>query len=334
MSRRVPPSLCAVLVVAGLLLGGCPPISGVSGRYSIIVSSMSRSFRLFVPSTYTPGQPMPLVIALHGFNMNGGLLALYSGLEEFAEQEGFVVAFPNGALTMWQSVPGGHTIYNTDALRFLLGGFDDVTFVSALIDRLSQAMSIDETRVYVCGISNGGMMSYLTAIELSDRVAAVASIAAPMPKEYTRVPHPDHPVPILIMHGTDDPILPYAGGRAQTSGALLGFMSSNDWIDLSVLDFLSVDQTVAYWIVANNTDTQTRVEHLPNTRFDDGATAVRRSYRGGDGGSEVVLYSIVGGGHTWPGAAVNIPAISEGNTCYDLSANEVMWEFFQRFRRE
>ncbi|NIA13065.1 MAG: hypothetical protein GWP08_03210 [Nitrospiraceae bacterium] len=333
MKRHVPSSLRVVLILTGLLLAGCPPVHDVSGHYQIQVNALSRSFRLFVPSSYDPARPVPLVIALHGINMTGDMLALYTGLEDYAEQERFTVVFPDGGLTMWQALPAGNSFYNSELLRRILGGYDDIAFVSALISTLSQVMNIDQTRVYVCGISNGGMMSYLTAIELSDRVAAVASIAAPMPKSYTRVSPPKHPVPLLIMHGTEDTVLPYAGGEAELSG-ILDLASQAGLLNLSILDFLSIDQTVAYWVDHNKTDTEAEVDSLPNTRLDDGATVVRRIYSGGEEGSEVVLYSIVGGGHTWPGAAVTVPLLSAGNTCYDVNANEVMWKFFQRFRRE
>lgn len=331
--KRISPLLAFFLVLSAVHLVGCPVTKVVSGHYVIEVGSQVRSFRLFVPSSYTPDAPIPLVIALHGLKMDDDILAAYTGLEQTAEREGFVVVFPNGRLTMWRAVPKGQPFTDFELVEFLFEGIDDVAFMSELIDELANALTIDETRIYVCGLSNGGMMSYLTALELSDRIAAAAAVASPMPKNYTLEPAPTKTVPFLIMHGTDDPVLPYDGGDVQLS-LLLDLAFSTGVLNFSMVDFLPIDDVAAQWARWNGAAVTPIVENLPDTDTNDGTTIVRRTYTGGAEGSDVVLYAIEGGGHTWPGAALSVPILAAGNTCYDVTANDVLWDFFRRFQRK
>jgi len=331
--RHISPHLAFFLVLAAVHLAGCPVTRVVSGHYIIKVGSQVRSFRLFVPSSYTPDAPLPLVIALHGLKMDDDMLAAYTGLEQTAEREGFAVVFPNARLTMWRAVPKGQPFTDSELVDLLFDGIDDVAFMSDLIDELANALAIDETRIYVCGLSNGGMMSYLTALELSDRVAAAAAIASPMPKNYALQPAPTKRVPFLIMHGTDDPVLPYDGGDVQLS-LLLDLAFSTGALNVSMVDFLPIDEVAAHWAEWNGASATPIVENLPDINTNDGTTVVRRTYSGGPQGSDVVLYTIEGGGHTWPGAALSVPILAAGNTCYDVTANDVLWEFFRRFQRK
>lgn len=324
--------LSLVLLLIMLLTSGCPKIRPVSGYYYLEIEPGPRSFRLFVPSSYDGTEPMPLVIVLHAFFQNAWGAAWLTGFEELAEERGFIVMFPDSLLGLWLMLPHDYELPYLWQLEPLLDIVDDVAFISALIDTLSEEINIDQTRVYATGASNGGMMSYLLAMELSDRIAAAATVMTTMPEDYLSKQAPSHPVPMLIMHGSDDPVIPYEGG------GMLGLVFSLDWNlqleDLLNFGFLSAEETAMYWASRNQTDPTPLVATLPDVDPKDGATVSRLTYTGGLGGSEVVFYIVEGGGHTWPGGRQYLPGVIVGNTCRDIDASTVIWEFFERFRRE
>ncbi len=159
---------------------------------------------------YTPPQPsasMPLLIALHGGGGRGsGMIHItYGGFNRLAERETFVVVYPDGVDKRWND---GRGLTEWRAHRERV---DDVGFIAALIDQISAEQPIDRRRVYVTGISNGGMMSYRLACELGDRIAAIAPVVAALPAHLSGCV-PPHAMPIILMNGTDDPLIPYQGG--------------------------------------------------------------------------------------------------------------------------
>jgi polyhydroxybutyrate depolymerase len=162
-------------------------------------------------------------------------------------------------------------------------------------------------------MSNGAMICYRLAAEMSDRIAAIAPVAGPMGTETC---NPSRPVPVCHFHGADDQFAPFAGGRGSRS--------------LSGANFYSVEHSIQQWVKANACGEEPKLEELP-VAVEDGTHVTRATYSGGRGGAEVVLYTIHGGGHTWPGRQ---PLLSYlGPSTRNLSANDVMWEFFQRFLR-
>jgi len=124
---------------------------------------------------------------------------------------------------------------------------------------------------------------------------------------------PKRPVPVLHFHGSDDPFVPIAGGCGPRS--------------ISQADFTSVDRSIRAWVEANGCRREPIVIEMPN-KADDGMSVLRKEYPGGRDGSEVVLYLIQGGGHTWPGREARMAAL--GKSTLDISANELMWEFFEK----
>jgi polyhydroxybutyrate depolymerase len=189
---------------------------------------------------------------------------------------------------------------------------DDVAFTRALLDDLAAAVHVDEDRIFATGMSNGGMMVYRLAAELSDRIAAIAPVGGPM-----SIPpgKPSRPVPVVHFHGTEDRLAPFHGGRGEGKSA---------W------SFESVEDSIGAWVRANGCARDPEVETLPDLES-DGTKVVRKTYGEGRAGSEVVLYVIEGGGHTWPGGPMDVGAL--GATTREISANDTMWEFFQRHPR-
>jgi polyhydroxybutyrate depolymerase len=184
---------------------------------------------------------------------------------------------------------------------------DDVGFTRSLLDDLAKVANVDARRVYATGMSNGGLMCYRLASELSDRIAAIAPVAATMGSAAC---HPKRPVSVMHFHGTDDKFLPFAGGRG-----------------VSQTDFFSVDHSIRAWVKADGCPEKPKVKAMPQ-KADDDTAVQRRTYGPGKEGAEVVLFVIQGGGHTWPGKTPKLQLL--GKSTKNISANDLMWDFFRR----
>jgi polyhydroxybutyrate depolymerase len=227
-------------------------------------------------------------------------------MSDKSDQAGFVAVYPNGTGV-------GDTMLTFNAWAAATPGAygrpDDVAFTARLLDDLGTAMKIDPKRVFATGMSNGGIMSYLLASELSDRIAAIAPVGGPMGTETCK---PKRPVSVIHFHGTDDEHAPFKGGKGKGP---------------SGTDFYSVDHSIQAWVKANACDKEPVVTKLPDTAK-DGTTITRKTYGGGKDGSEVVLVVIEGGGHTWPGQEPRLKML--GKSTKNISANDLMWEFFEK----
>ncbi len=278
---------------------------------SLEIDGRTRTYLVHVPKSYDANKPMPLVLAFHGGLTNADIMVRFSGLSEKAEAAGFVVVYPNGTgererLFTWNA--GNCCGYAK------LHNVDDVNFIGAVLDDVEKVINVDPKRIYATGISNGGMISYRLADEMSNRIAAIAAVGGPMASASCA---PKRPVPILHFHGTDDEYAPFTGGRGAKSR--------------SHTEFYSVPHTINTWAKANDCKLKPKVEKLPNL-VEDGTSVTRKTYSDGRDGSEVVLYEIEGGGHTWPGRSSW--AFYLGKTTKNISANDVMWEFFEKHARK
>ncbi len=231
------------------------------------------------------GVPRPLVLAFHGYG--GGFWDLESaaGLSDTADAHGFVVAYPQG-------IGEGPT--------WDLQGDSDTAFVTALIDRLVASQCVDPTRVFATGFSMGGGMTNVLACRLADRFAAVAPVAANHGETWGGACAPSRPVPIIAFHGTLDAFLPYEGGESPFPDRPV--TGVEEWLAA----WASLDGCAADPIV---TSVSAEVDVLTWQACD----------------APVVLYRVLGGGHTWPGG-VNDPTF--GASTDDISATELMWAFF------
>jgi polyhydroxybutyrate depolymerase len=266
-----------------------------------------RSYLLHVPAGLSAGKPVPVVLVLHGAGMNGKLMVSFSGMNAEAERSGFVAVYPNGTGALgtfltWNSggVPGSNGS----------GKPDDVGFLRLVLDDLESQLPVDRRRVHAAGLSNGGMMVYKLAAEMSDRIASVAAVAGTMT---TAGPAPLRPVPVLHVHGTADRIVPYRGsGRAGPRA----------------VGFRSVEETVRTWAQLNGCAADAVREELADVHPEDGTRVTRHVWGPGQAGAEVVLLQVSGGGHTWPGQLPTVTFI--GKSTRDIDGNAVIWEFFRR----
>jgi polyhydroxybutyrate depolymerase len=270
------------------------------------IGGRGRSYLLHAPRGLDPDQPTPVVLALHGATMNGPLMAWYTGLNDLADRTGFLTVYPNGTGAGQELYWNAGDCCGPPARERV----DDVAFLRAVLDDLASVRRIDPRRVFATGISNGAMMAYRLASELSDRVAAVAPVAGTMATETCS---PARPIPVIHFHGTLDEYVPFGGGRGAKS--------------ITGVYHRSVEHSLRCWVRANGCREEPSVEELPD-RADDGTHVTRLTYAGGKEGSEVVLVKVAGGGHTWPGR----PALARelGRSTDNISANELMWEFFSK----
>ncbi len=273
---------------------------------TIVVDGRQRTYLVHLPSGYSrqSDRAFPLVFALHGGTGSGRTTGGLTGFNAVSDRNDFIVAYPDGIEEFWASGIG-----TTPPERL---GVDDVAFFSALIDKLAADYRVDRRRVYSCGISNGGAMSQRLACELGSKIAAVAAISSTMPEPLAMRCAPTRPIPIMYMHGTEDPLAPIEGRQSAVNGNLLSLAASVD-----------------KWLGVNRCSTPPTVTHLPDIAND--GTRVRREDYGGCA-NPVVVYVIEGGGHTWPGGVQYLPVAVIGRTSRDINASEIIWEFFKQFQ--
>ncbi len=271
----------------------------------IVVGERKRTYIVHVPVEYDAKKPTPVVLALHGAGMNGSMMVWFTGLNKTSDTKGFIVVYPSGTGT------GSFLTWNAGGLigRFKDERVDDVDFISKLLDELATLVNVDEKRVYACGMSNGGMMSYRLAVELSERIAAIAPVGGTMA---TDIGEPKRSVPVMHFHGTKDEIVPYGPPIGTTQ---------------SFVRLKGVEDSVLTWVKSNGCDEKPLTDTL--SKEGDKMKVTRRTYSGSKDGADVVLVAIEGGGHTWPGR--QLPIAFLGRTARNISANELIWEFFQKY---
>jgi polyhydroxybutyrate depolymerase len=268
------------------------------------VDDLKRSYLVHIPKSYDPKKPTPVVLALHGAAMDGSMMVWFSGINDKSEDAGFIVAYPSGTgvgpFRIWNA--GGFTG------RMAENPADDVKYLGALLDDLATVANVDAKRAFATGISNGGMMCYRLAAEMSDRIAAIAPVAGAIAIEESK---PSRPVSVMHFHGTSDKLVTFRGPKKDTAQFLM---------------FKSVEESIAIWRKINECPGEPTISKFSD-KEDDGTKAIKKCYGPGKDGAEVVLIEIEGGGHTWPGMKPPIDLI--GRSTFDISANDLMWEFFQ-----
>lgn len=280
---------------------------------SLLHRGTHRTYRVYVPSTYDRTKRPPLLIALHGGLGTGDRMVelTLGGFNRIAEREGPLAVYPDGVERHWND---GRKEVKYRAHREKV---DDVGFISALIDELLSRYEIDRKRVYVTGISNGGLMAFRLACEIPENIAAIAPMTASLQVELGDA-KPPLPVPVLIINGTADPLVPWEGGDIGPPGKRLG-------------QVLSTMDTVRFWVRRNGCQSEPTKTILPDKEPKDGTRVIVETYAGR--AAEVVLYTIEGGGHTWPSGWQYMPERAIGKTSRDVDACEAIWEFFKKHHR-
>ncbi len=309
--------MISILFTLVLLLANCLNGNTSETDYSdsIIFGGLERTYLLHIPTSYDKTKPLPLVIALHGGGGTGKDMVKLTlgGFDKLSDKKGFVVVYPDGIKKHWSDGRSGEeTRYRTHKENV-----DDVGFISALIDTLIKKLNIDPKRVYITGISNGAMMSYRLACDLTEKIAAIAPVAGNIPQNLYPSCAPSRPISILAINNVNDPLVPFAGGNVTGP---FGFKKLGK--------VLSTSDSIGFWVTHNHCSSS-RVTQEPDKDPKDGTRVKKEVFGNGKDGTEVILYVIEGGGHTWPGGRQYLPERIIGKTSKDIDANEVIWDFFK-----
>jgi polyhydroxybutyrate depolymerase len=297
---------------------GCGSSTVGAGQEKVTIASggVERWYLRHVPPAHDGTMPVPVIVDLHGYSEGAEVHAMVSGLGQYGDEQGFVTLTPHGQgqgpVPLWDTTPGG----------------PDQVFLEAMLDDVEASLCVDTTRVFVTGLSNGAMMTSTLACALSDRFAAAAPVAG-----VTEVAdcNPDRAVPVVAFHGTDDGFLAYDGGLGPQVASLPspdGRGTLGDVADQpdgpSEARGPSVPEVVADWAERNGCDDTAPEEQA----VADEVTLLAFAC---PAGAEAELYRVEGGGHSWPGSELlaNVESVV-GHTTMSISANEVMWEFFEQ----
>jgi polyhydroxybutyrate depolymerase len=265
------------------------PTFQIDENGSLQDQGQQRTYYLHTPPSYQPGHPMPLVLAFHGSGEQGKTLADFTGLNQIADQQGFIVAYPDGIGKKWNVSGKAET------------GEDNVAFVDAFMAHLRQIRSIDANRIYVTGISNGGILAQKLACERPNQIAAFATVAASLPDQFTSHCQTNTPISLMMINGTADSVVPWNGGappKVQVGRQL---------------SIPSVPSVINFWQQRDGCAAPPKVEPSPNDRVE-----ISR-YDSCRAGSEVVLVALKGAGHVWT---------KSGGQYID--SGKAVWDFFQR----
>ena len=290
-----------------------------------------RSYRLHIPPCYTGENPVPVVFVLHGSGVrkvNSKTMKNYVDMDEKADEEGFIVVYPNGRRFRYGPYLNRPFVFFMDLFALFtnskmwncwdLNNVDDVEFIKNLIEHLESKLNVNSSRIYISGISGGGCMTHRLGAELSDKVAAIAPVAGSIggvwfvsepddSKIYT-IPEPTQSLPVIVLHGMNDEPVPYEGGWNFVFK--IGLLEA--W-----MYFISVNQSVSFWVEQNNCD------KIPQINISESGRIIIRTYSNGCNNSEVVLVTYVDGRHEW----FQTPR-------YEISATDLMWEFFEKHTKD
>lgn len=301
-----------------------PDQIGVLADARMNFQGISRLYTYYVPSTYKPGDKLPLMITLHGRAFNAKQQLADSKFHELAEREGFIVIAPNcvtidndgnavsEGLT-FRDLPGvsplnirwnvGYPLHNSHEIN-------DVAYISTLIDCFAERFGIDTSRVYLSGMSNGGLMSMKLATELGNKIAGVGSVGGAIWYQHMKNGI-STPMKIVMIHGDQDPTSPINGVENFSPS----IWEAADWFNEQ---FGVTDKAV--------------VTELPQTVEGDETQVVKYEWPEKNG-SQVVIYEVKGGGHTWPCGTQYFPEERIGKLSKHYSASELIWNELKNFHK-
>ena len=306
-----------LLASAALGQGGRRQDAAPEGLIRGSLEHDGRTREFYLDPGGSPAGGRPLVVVLHGGRGSAERIAGYAGFDAVARREGLVVAYPQAVERNWND--------GRDLARYASHreGVDDVGFLSALIDRIVAEQRVDPDRVYLTGPSNGGMMTYRMALEAPEKLAAAAAVIANLPERLAEA-HAgptDEPVPLLIVNGTADPLVPHAGGE----------ITFGIWGGLGRV--LSSRATAEFFAARGGCGGEPRREPARDADPGDAIEVERHGFGDAAARCSVELYLLDGGGHTWPGGPQLVPRAIVGPATRSLDAAEVIWSFFARHSR-
>ena len=295
----------------------------------IQINDRTRTFVVHLPQGYDSQQRYPVVILLHSLDQDAAEMARLTHFNELADRDSIIAVYPNALGGRWNVGGGEQRPYRRGPYRRpgVWGpGYpptpppergerregaprnQDMQFMHRMLDRLASRYSVDTRRIYAVGLGEGGFMAIRMGCNMADRIAAVAIVAAAMPRMLNCVP--SRPVSVLFMNGTDDPIVPYDGGRYKDG----------------MLRLLSAEDSAKEWGRLNRCTEKPTESKLP-AQQEGGKDTKVFLFDGCQENAQVVLYGVKNGGHTWPGGEQYMAEKEIGKTSNALNANETIWSF-------
>ena len=269
---------------------------------TMFFDGQNRSFIVYVPSSYNASSQSPLLFNFHGGGgTSSDFINFTNDMRPIADTANFIAVYPQAAV---DPTDGSNSwLHKTPTTH------NDINFIEAIIDTLSNDYNIDNDRVYACGYSEGGIFSYELGCRLNDRIAAFSSVSGSMLIDAFRVSYynlgncsPIHPTAVLLIPGTSD-----SSPHSSYSGLQPYYMSVND--------------ITTYWANHNNTDINPTVTQIPNTNNSDGSTVEKRIWENGDNCVAIQELKVINGDYDWPGSSGNM----------DIDASEEIWKFVSMY---
>lgn len=283
---------------------------------SLKFGGIDRTYRLYLPASYDGKKASPLLFLLHGGGGSGKRMVNFTGFDKVAKDTGLIIVCPDGYKHHWNDG-------RDSTSRAAQDNIDDIGFFKTLLEQLSKELKIDSRRVYSAGISNGAMMSYRLALELHDRIAAIAAVVGALPENLSRKEWKGRPVPVIMIAGTEDPLVPFEGGQVHFFRKKLGHV-------------ISMNDTAKFFARYNKcNEGEPRVSELPLKSNKSGMKVSRTEYSNCSDGADVEFYAVEGGGHTWPRDsrwAQYLPVAAIGRACRDFDSTELIWSFFEKHK--
>ncbi|MDH3494783.1 MAG: esterase, partial [Acidobacteriota bacterium] len=272
-----------------------------------VSGGIKRTYYVFKPAGVSKSKKLPVVMVFHGGGGTALRMERWLKFTDLARREKFIAVYPDGIGNNWND--GRDTQVN----RAHKDKIDDLSFVSKLLDEVTLDYPVDKDRIYATGPSNGGIFSHFIAAQMADRIAAIAPVIGGIADPFHKRFEPSDPVSVFIIQGTEDKLVPYKGGEIGRNRGRV----------------ISTDETIRIWTNHNKTDSKAVEGNLADSDKNDGCRVETFTWRNGKNGTEVVLYKLIGGGHTWPGGSQYAPRFIVGRVCRDFDATEAVWQFFK-----
>ena len=277
--------------------------TGTTTSVTFTSGGVTRTFTYYVPAIYyTANKPVPLILNIHGWTGSSMKQESYADFRKIADTANFIVVHP-------QALPqSGFNSWNTT--QTYGPSASDKVYLMQVLDTLIAKFKINPKRIYSTGFSQGGLLSYDMACFYSTRFAAIASVSAGMSTSHRAICNPQHPMPIMEIHGTKDQLATYTGSGLS----------------------IPVDSVIRYWVNFNGCDTTpSTVANLPDINTTDSCHVVHYVYTGGAQGATVELYKVINGDHQWPADSVTTNVYGVGFRNKDFNASKEIWRFFSKY---
>lgn len=282
---------------------------------TIVVDGRERQYIVHLPPSFTSQKKLPVIFAFHGGGGDNKRIIRYYNLNGLADANGYIIVYPNAINKAWSLSGVSSRVRNID------NSVDDVHFISVLLDAMIRDYKVDDKHVFCTGISRGGVFSLYLAWQLSGRITAIAPVCASIPQGIATAYTFIHPIPVMLINGTGDPLIDYNGGP--------GTMNARN-AQSEKANMLPTEVLVRKMVEIDHCSTTPAVINFQDTDPNDGCSATEYDYLGVD--AKVAFIKVLHGGHAWPGGVQYLPVSIIGKACEDFNAEEKIFAFFKSVR--